>query len=706
MIRRMMIVLVVLLGVAGTPLASAQDGGAPSTGTASGESQEAASGEASGEAGGFVAAEVPGPLDASDVDDIVVEGRGWGHGRGMGQYGSLGYALDGWTSRQILDHFYGGTSAAQRSNSDIFVHLTGFDVSTALIVTSSSPYTVGGVPVAANNYSRIEFIGPDAQLTVGTSCTGPWAPASNPTTQTGTRPQSGTDGYRFVDVTAGSSGQVSICRSDGATRAYRGTVVGARDDSGFRWVGNRLPLETYLRGVVPRESPASWGDLGGGAGIEALKAQAVAARSYALALAERRRAQGIYATDTCDTTSCQVYGGASGDSRTDRAVSETAGEVREWPGGDVVLTEFASSTGGYTWNTPGSRSFTNVIDEGDSVSRNPNHFWTVTIPRERVEARYPQIGEFRSIEVTDRNGLGSWGGRVREIEIVGSDGTVTLTNDGWDDDSFRRAFGLRSDWYRFPQFETGSGNADDGFWIVKRDGDVEAFGEAVDYGDAGALALNQPMVSMAAHPSGEGYWLLGRDGGVFSYGVADFFGSTGGLELNAPVVGMAAHPSGDGYWFVASDGGIFSYGEAEFYGSMGGVQLVSPIVGMSATPTGEGYWLVAADGGIFAFGDAPFHGSIGGTRLAEPIVGMAPTATGNGYWFVASDGGVFAYGDATFLGSATSAQLPSPVVGIAAGGAGAGYWLVRSDALSYSFGVIDLPSSRAGGTVASIAGLP
>ncbi|MEM8902291.1 MAG: SpoIID/LytB domain-containing protein [Actinomycetota bacterium] len=703
MIRRMTFLLVVLLAVAGAPLVAAQE--TTPTGAPSGERQEVEAAAGSGEATTFVAAEAPDGLDAADVTDIVVEGRGWGHGRGMGQYGSLGYALDGWSSRQILDHFYGGTSAAQRPNDDIFVHLTGFDVSTALIVTSDSSFTVGGVTVAADNHARIEFIGPDAQLTVGTSCTGPWADAANPTTRTGSRPGAGTDGYRFVEATSNSGDTIEICRSDGSTRAYRGTVVGSRDDSGFRWVANRLPLEQYLRGVVPRESPASWGDLGGGQGIEALKAQSVAARSYVLALADRRARQGIYATDTCDTTSCQVYGGAAGDSRTDRAISETSGEVRQWPDGDVVLTEFASSTGGFTWNTPGTRSFTNVVDLGDSISRNPNHFWTVTIPRDRIEARYPAIGEFRSIEVVERNGLGAWGGRVREIEIVGSAGSVTLTNDGWDDDTFRRAFGLRSDWYRFPQFEAGSSDDDDGFWIVKRDGSVDAFGEAIDYGDAGNLALNRPMVGMAAHPSGEGYWLLGADGGVFSYGLAPFFGSTGDMVLNEPVVGMAAHPSGDGYWFVASDGGIFSYGEAEFFGSMGSIDLVSPIVGMASTPTGEGYWLVAADGGVFAFGDAPFHGSIGGRVLDEPIVGMAATATGQGYWFVGRDGAVYAYGDAVALGSAPGSPT-APVVGIAAGGAGSGYWLVRSDALSYSFNVVDLPSSRVGGTVAGIAGLP
>ncbi|MEM9606561.1 MAG: SpoIID/LytB domain-containing protein [Actinomycetota bacterium] len=655
----------------------------------------------------FVAAEVD-PLVASDIDDVVIEGRGWGHGRGMGQYGSLGYALDGWTHAQILDHFYGGTVAGMADDRDVFVHLTGFDASTAVVVTSDDTFEVGGVSVGGGAYARIEFVGPDAQVTTGPSCDGPWADAPAPETLTGVRPLAGTDGYRYVDVVSLGSvdPQVAICRSTGDPRPYRGTVVAARDDSGFRWVGNRLPLETYLRGVVPRESPASWADLGGGQGIEALKAQSVAARSYTLALAARRLAAGIYATDTCDTAACQVYGGAAGDSRSDLAVEQTAGEVREWSDGSTVLTEFSSSTGGYTWNGDGSgRQFTNVVDLGDAITANPNHFWTATIPRERIEDRYPQIGELVSIEVTERNGLGSWGGRTRAIEITGTAGSVELTNDGWDDDSFRRAFGLRSDWYRFPQFETGSGEGSDGFWVVKDDGAVEAFGEAIDYGDAASLALNQPMVGMATHPSGEGYWLLGADGGVFSYGLAPFHGSTGNIRLNQPVVGMAAHPSGDGYWFVASDGGVFAYGAAEFFGSMGGTPLVSPIVGMASTPTGEGYWLVAADGGIFAFGDAPFHGSIGGRRLSNPITGMAATSTGNGYWFVGTDGAVYPFGDAADLGS-VSGRLQSPVVGIAAGRAGSGYWVVRSDALSYSFGVIDLPSSRVGGTVVGIAGLP
>ena len=126
------------------------------------------------------------------------------------------------------------------------------------------------------------------------------------------------------------------------------------------------------------------------------------------------------------------------------------------------------------------------------------------------------------------------------------------------------------------------------------------------------MRLNQPVVGMAATPSGQGYWLVASDGGIFSYGDAHFFGSTGSMRLNQPVVGMAATPSGQGYWLVASDGGIFSYGDAHFFGSTGGLRLNQPIVGMAAAPSAGGYWLVASDGGVFTFGTAAFVGSATG----------------------------------------------------------------------------------------------
>jgi hypothetical protein len=129
---------------------------------------------------------------------------------------------------------------------------------------------------------------------------------------------------------------------------------------------------------------------------------------------------------------------------------------------------------------------------------------------------------------------------------------------------------------------------------------------------------------------GPGYWLVSSDGGIFGEGGAPFDGSTGGLALNEPIVGMAATPNGSGYWLVSSDGGIFSYGNAAFEGSAGSLPLHKPIVGMAATPGGKGYWLVASDGGIFSYGDAQFYGSAGGLPLHKPIVGMAATYDGKG----------------------------------------------------------------------------
>ena len=105
-----------------------------------------------------------------------------------------------------------------------------------------------------------------------------------------------------------------------------------------------------------------------------------------------------------------------------------------------------------------------------------------------------------------------------------------------------------------------------------------------------------------------GYLTVASDGGIFAFG-QDFCGSTGSMALNKPVVGMAAVPGQGGYWLVASDGGVFAYGEAGFYGSTGSLHLNAPVVGMAPTPDGKGYWLVASDGGIFSYGDAGFYGS-------------------------------------------------------------------------------------------------
>ncbi len=234
-----------------------------------------------------------------------------------------------------------------------------------------------------------------------------------------------------------------------------------------------------------------------------------------------------------------------------------------------------------------------------------------------------------------------------------------------------------------------------GTWMVDAWGEIVNLGNAPFLGDLNGVALNKPIVAMAATSDRRGYWLAASDGGIFAFGDAGFFGSTGAIHLNLPIVGMAPTPDDRGYWLVAADGGVFAFGDAQFYGSMGGTHLNQPIVGMAADGSG-GYWLVAADGGIFAYGTAGFFGSTGSMHLNEPVVGMAPAAQGQGYWLVASDGGVFSYGSALFFGSTGGLVLAQPIVGITASPDEGGYTMAGADGGVFAFGDADFNGSVGG----------
>jgi SpoIID/LytB domain protein len=614
------------------------------------------------------------PAGAYPFASVGLAGHGWGHGNGLGQWGSLGYAVDhDWSAAQILDHYYGGTTAGTQADAEIGVRLTAFD-GRDMVVTSGSPFTIGFFAFAPTEAARVIRTGATWRIEKAPGCAGPWTLVAE-NIDGAVEPEAFTN-YGGDDVEL----MLRACQPDGNVRSYRGRIK-VLSDAGTNRTVNLLPMEQYLRGVVPRESPASWGDLDGGRGIEALKAQSVAARSYAWAEARYPYAR------TCDTISCQVYGGAGLNgariehANTDRAIAETSGVVRRTGSGGPARTEFSSSTGGHT----SGRTFPAVVDEGDDVAGNPNHDWTASVGVTAIEAAYP-IGELQSISVTRRNGLGQDGGRVTQVTIRGSAGTVTRTGS-----EFRSTFGLKSDWFSFtdpvlksPGVGMAASRAASGYWLTSTTGEIAAFGDAPNRGSAAGLPLTKPVVGMAPTPTGQGYWLVSTDGGIFSYGDAQFFGSMGGRPLNQPIVGMAATPTGKGYWMVASDGGIFSFGDARFFGSMGGRRLNQPVVGMAADPNGAGYWLVARDGGIFSFGSARFHGSTGNRVLNQPIVGMAASPAG-GYWFVAGDGGIFSFG-APFHGSAGGDRLRSPVVGMATTRTGGGYWLLTRDGTTLSYG--------------------
>ncbi len=629
------------------------------------------------------------PASAYPSTDVSFEGHGYGHGHGMGQWGALGYSLAHTGYATILGTYYGGTTLASltagQEAHQVSVALTENN-GNSVIVRSGSSFTVSGTSIDEGAGGAVEMTptGNTWSIRTGPGCAGPW---------------SGPAATGVVNPTATPSGSATLqlCQA-GPSLTVHGTLEATFNSDASTRTVNTLPLEQYVADVVPSESSAGWGTLGGAGpqgqawGFQELEAQAVAVRSYVMS---GLGSYGGYA-DTCDLD-CQTYRGTLNENAlTDLAAADTAGQVME-SGGTVAATQYSASTGGYT--APGA--FPGVPDAGDAVcvpgACNPNHTWTASVPVTTIEATWPQLGTLESISITGRNGLGDWGGRVTSMTLVGSGQDVSLSGD-----TFAADLGLKSDWFTTTTSLGAAGVAmsstpdGGGYWIAAANGAVDAFGDATFYGSASNLALARPVAGMAATPDGRGYWLVASDGGVFSYGDAAFHGSTGNLRLNKPILGMASTPDGGGYWLVASDGGVFSFGDAHFYGSTGNLRLNKPVVGMAATPDGRGYWLVASDGGVFSFGDAHFYGSTGNLRLNKPVVGMAATPDGRGYWLVASDGGIFSFGDAPFHGSTGALSLVKPVVGMARTGDGQGYWLVAADGGLFSFGSAIFHGSAAG----------
>jgi SpoIID/LytB domain protein len=355
--------------------------------------------------------------------DVTITGHGYGHGRGLSQWGAYGYAVThGWNHLNILSHYYSNASLGDIGNPMISVRLSAQD-NVATQVYSGQAFLAGGYLIQPGTIAQISRQGDGTWLlSTRYGCNGGVGGTAT-ITDPAFRPVSdpGNDVSRML----------SICAQ--ASRSYRGGFVITWDGGALRTV-NYLGMQDYLRGVVPRESPASWGDAGGGRGMNALLAQAVAARSYAQA--ENRSSL----FKTCDTTSCQVYGGAGlngsriEDARTDHAVAFTTGQVMML-GGRVARTEFTSSSGGYT----AGGEFPAVHDLGDDAS--PFHNWSTVVSSAAISSAFG-VGTLQSITVLSRNGLGADGGRVTKVRVRGAQRTLDVSGD-----SFRSALGLRSDWF-------------------------------------------------------------------------------------------------------------------------------------------------------------------------------------------------------------------------------------------------------------------
>jgi peptidoglycan hydrolase-like protein with peptidoglycan-binding domain len=250
----------------------------------------------------------------------------------------------------------------------------------------------------------------------------------------------------FTTTASADAAEVlGLCRPNGSVVHYRGSLE-VSNQGGSTRVVNNVDAENYLRGVVPKEISASWAQSGGGRGAQAVQAQAVAARSYGL-----QQNRYSYAT-TCDTQSCQVYGGAATrpvatgavtlveDFRTDQAIAATAGVVRKWPNGAIVSTEFSASNGP---RTAGGAFPPRDDVPGDGTSRNPNHRWTRILDADDLASRYG-LGTLTSASMTEaaasqyRQYDGIW---FNDIVLTGANGRDPKRMNSWD---FRRDHGLPS----------------------------------------------------------------------------------------------------------------------------------------------------------------------------------------------------------------------------------------------------------------------
>jgi stage II sporulation protein D len=336
---------------------------------------------------------------------FFVWGKGWGHGIGMPQWGAKGYADHGKDYTWILDHYYTGTEPGPATKTTIRVLL---DVGrSSVVIASPSTWTIADAD------------GKSFELAAGSKTFGSglrvWINGARRTLSppvTVRRP----------------AGPLTV---DG--RRYRGSIVLRKPTSALAIV-NEVGLQPYLYGVVPWEMPADWH-------MEALKVQAVAARSYGLA----NTTSGTY-FDVYDDTRDQVYGGFDAEHpRSNEAVQATANEVRTY-NGNLATTYFYSSSGGWTANNedvwpsgtpvPYLRS---VRDYWDSLS--PHHTWGPTrYSRASLDARLGGFvqGTLRDI-VVDVNASRRAGAMI----IHGSGGTSSMP--GW---QVRDVVDLKSSWFR------------------------------------------------------------------------------------------------------------------------------------------------------------------------------------------------------------------------------------------------------------------
>jgi len=351
---------------------------------------------------------------AHGASRVIVRGAGFGHGVGMSQYGAHGFAERGRDHAFILGHYYAGTQLGR---------LAGPTSVRVLLRTASRMTFSGAAGVAggrrldpARTYAATRALSGAVTLrSAGGRDLGSYASP-----------------LRISGASSGVllRGQAANGVTDGR---YRGDLELRAGTLGVSAI-NAVGLENYVRGVVAGEVPASWP-------VETLRAQAVAARTYAIATSKNGDGFDQYA----DTRS-QMYPGIAGEHpRTNAAVAATAGSVVTY-GGKPIVTYYFSTSGGRTENVEnsflGAEPVPYLTSVDDPYDAGPRHRWTARMTLARASARLGGLvkGSLRQIKVL-RRGRSP---RVVRAQVVGTRGSSRVSGP-----ELRTKLGLYDTWARF-----------------------------------------------------------------------------------------------------------------------------------------------------------------------------------------------------------------------------------------------------------------
>ena len=327
---------------------------------------------------------LPGAASAGSL--FVIDGRGWGHGVGLSQWGAEGCARHGWSADRILAHYYPGTSIT--SVQPVSLRVLIAEGRASVRIASAKPFLVRDARGRSRHLKTAFVVTPKRPLPIT------FVPGAEPLTLNGA-------GYR---------GELTVLRGAGGLE-----------------VVNSLPLDRYLRGVVSAEMPDGWH-------AAAYEAQAIAARSYALS---RLKIGSTF--DLRGDQSDQVYLGIRGEqAATNLAVGATAGRVVTWHG-HVITAYYHASSGGRTaaaqdvWSALGAVPYlSSVPDPYDTIS--PYHRWGPLVATREDLARRLGAPLLRDV-VVDRVDSGFASG----VRIMGARTSRTISAR-----EFADALGLRS----------------------------------------------------------------------------------------------------------------------------------------------------------------------------------------------------------------------------------------------------------------------